>query len=61
MQIKYSGLIEALFCDVNPIPVKQAMNLLGMNVGPCRLPLYPMNDSNLNFLKEKLTECGLKI
>ena len=61
MQIKYSGLIEALFCDVNPIPVKQAMNLLGMNVGPCRLPLYPMNDSNLSFLKEKLIECGLKI
>ena len=61
MQIKYSGLIEALFCDVNPIPVKQAMNLLGMDVGPCRLPLYPMNDSNLSFLKEKLIECGLKI
>jgi 4-hydroxy-tetrahydrodipicolinate synthase len=61
MQIKYSGLIEALFCDVNPIPVKEAMNLLGMNIGPCRLPLYPMNDKNLNFLKEKLLECGFEL
>ena len=52
---------EALFCDVNPTPVKQAMNLLGMDVGPCRLPLYPMNESNLSFLKEKLIECGFKI
>lgn len=58
MQIKYSGLIEALFCDVNPTPVKQAMNLIGMDVGPCRLPLYPMNNSNLQFLKDKLLECG---
>ncbi len=61
MQIKYSGLISALFCDVNPTPVKQAMNLLGMDVGPCRMPLYPMNESNLEFLKSKLCECGLKI
>ena len=58
MQIKYSGLIEALFCDVNPTPVKQAMNLIGMEVGPCRLPLYPMNNTNLQFLKDKLSECG---
>lgn len=61
MQIKYTGLIEALFCDVNPVPVKTAMNLAGMNAGPVRLPLYPMNESNLNFLKEKLTECGIAI
>ncbi len=58
-QIKYMGLIKALFCDVNPVPVKTAMNLLGLNAGPCRLPLYPMNDSNFNLLKEKLTECNL--
>ncbi len=59
MQVKYTGLIDALFCDVNPIPVKTAMNLAGMNVGPLRLPLYPMNESNLNYLKEKLTECNV--
>ncbi len=58
-QIKYMGLIKALFCDVNPAPLKTAMNLMGLNVGPCRLPLYPLNDGNLSFLKEKLIECNL--
>ena len=59
MQVKYTGLIDALFCDVNPIPVKTAMNLAGMGVGPLRLPLYPMNESNLSYLKEKLIECNV--
>ena len=59
MQIAYTGLINALFSDVNPIPVKTAMNLLGMNVGPFRLPLYKMNDAALENLKAKLQECGL--
>ena len=59
MQIQYTGLINALFSDVNPIPVKEAMNLLGMKVGPCRLPLYPMNEKTIENLKAKLTECGL--
>jgi len=58
-QIKYMGLIKALFCDVNPVPVKTAMNLMGLNVGPCRLPLYPMNENNFYLLKEKLIECNL--
>ncbi len=58
-QVKYMGLIKALFCDVNPVPVKTAMNLMGLNAGPCRLPLYPMNESNFAFLKEKLFECNL--
>ncbi len=61
LQIKYTGLINALFCDVNPIPVKTAMNLLGMQSGPVRLPLYPMNESSLEFLKSKLNECGFKV
>lgn len=59
MQQKYIGLIKALFCDVNPTPVKHAMNILGYDVGPCRLPLYPMSDEKVKFLKEKLLECGL--
>ena len=58
MQIKYTGLMNALFCDVNPIPVKEAMNMMGMDVGPCRLPLYPMNDSSKALLEAKLRECG---
>lgn len=58
MQVKYTGLINALFSDVNPVPVKTAMNLCGMNMGPCRLPLYKMNDTNIEKLKEKLKECN---
>ncbi len=59
LQIKYIGLIKALFSDVNPIPIKEAMNILGMGVGSCRLPLYPMSQSAKAVLKEKLAECGL--
>ena len=40
MQNKYLGLFNELFYDVNPIPVKEAMNMLGFDVGPVRLPLY---------------------
>ncbi len=53
-QIKYIGLIKALFCDVNPIPVKEALNILGMNVGPVRLPLCPTNTQNIEFIKREL-------
>ena len=58
LQIKYTGLMNALFSDVNPIPVKEAMNLLGMNAGPCRLPLVPMSDAARRNLEDKLRECG---
>lgn len=58
LQIKYTGLMNALFSDVNPIPIKAAMNLLGLAAGPCRLPLYPMEEKALENLKAKLRECG---
>ena len=60
LQLKHIGLINALFSDVNPIPVKEAMNMLGLDIGPCRLPLYPMNEAAKENLKQKLIECGLK-
>lgn len=60
LQLKHIGLINALFSDVNPVPVKEAMNMLGLDVGPCRLPLYPMSESTKQNLKQKLIECGLK-
>lgn len=44
LQLEYYDLCKALFYDVNPIPVKEALNLMGMNVGPCRLPLCEMED-----------------
>jgi len=54
LQLDYLALINSLFIEVNPIPVKTAMNLLGMNVGDLRLPLCSMGDKNLNTLKTEL-------
>ena len=59
LQIKYLDLINNLFVEVNPIPVKEAMNLIGINVGGCRMPLYPMSDENREKLKASLAKHGL--
>ena len=59
LQIKYLELINALFCDVNPIPVKEAMNLMGKNVGSCRLPLYGMEQEKIDKLASALKNAGL--
>lgn len=59
MQVKANGIMNAMFCDVNPVPVKEAMNLLGMNAGPTRLPLYPVTKQNRELIKSKLIEMGL--
>lgn len=58
---KHIGLMNAMFCDVNPVPVKEAMNMLGLNAGPCRLPLYTTDEKNKNLIKTKLAECGFVI
>lgn len=59
LQIEYLDLINNLFIDVNPIPVKEAMNMMGMEVGPCRLPLYEMSDSAKQALKSSLKKHNL--
>lgn len=59
MQLELLDLINHLFIDVNPIPVKQAMNLMGLNVGECRMPLYKMNDNDIQTLKNSLVAHGL--
>jgi 4-hydroxy-tetrahydrodipicolinate synthase len=59
IQLKTLNLIKALFSEVSPIPVKAAMNMLGMNVGKCRLPLVDMSESNAELLKKALIEYGL--
>ena len=59
LQIKYVNLIGALFSDVNPIPVKEAMNIMGFDVGECRLPLVRMNDGAIANLKAELAKVGL--
>lgn len=55
LQIDMLPLIEGLFCEVNPIPVKAAMRLIGFDCGECRLPLCAMTGGNLNRLKKLLT------
>lgn len=59
LQLRYFGLMKALFCDVNPIPVKEAMNLMGMEVGECRLPLIKMEQSKIDLLKKEMAAVGL--
>ena len=54
LQIGLLPLIEVLFCEVNPIPVKAAMKLIGYDCGPCRLPLTPMGQQNLERLRKLL-------
>ncbi|MDD6102631.1 MAG: 4-hydroxy-tetrahydrodipicolinate synthase [Clostridiales bacterium] len=59
LQLKYIPLINALFSEVNPIPVKKACNLLGYNVGSLRSPLTEMEDANAAKLEKELKAVGL--
>ena len=59
MQFEVLELVDALFCEVNPIPVKHALNLMGMEVGPLRMPLCPMEDANLERLKKAMKNYGI--
>ncbi len=61
LQLKMLDLINTLFIEVNPIPVKTAMNLLGYNVGKLRMPLTDMCEENLNVLKKALVDYGLTV
>ena len=54
MQLRYLELINALFCEVNPIPIKEAMNQLGMNVGGYRLPLCKISDAGRETVRRAL-------
>ena len=59
MQLKYLPLINALFCEVNPIPVKKALNLMGFEAGPLRMPLTEMEDVNAAKLEAEMKKVGL--
>ena len=59
MQLKTIPVINALFCEVNPIPVKAAMNMMGKEVGPLRLPLTEMEPQNKERLKKAMEEYGI--
>ena len=59
LQLVLLDLCNGLFMDVNPIPVKEALNLMGWNVGECRLPLCAMDDASRDKLAEILSKHGL--
>lgn len=59
LQLSTLNLIKTLFSDVSPMPIKAAMNLLGMNVGKCRLPLVEVSDKVLENLKTEMKNYGL--
>ena len=59
LQLEMLPLEEALFCEVNPIPVKYAMNVLGWNAGECRLPLVEPSDAHKAKIEQALLAAGL--
>lgn len=59
MQLEAIDLIDALFCEVNPIPVKMALNLMGMEAGTLRLPLTEMEEANVAKLKAAMEAYGI--
>ena len=61
LQLEAIPLINALFCEVNPIPVKTAMNMMGKEVGPLRMPLCEMEESNKETLAKAMKDYGLKL
>ncbi len=61
LQLKYIDVIHALFCEVNPIPVKAALNLMGKNAGGLRLPLTEISEKNKAVLAAAMKEAGLSL
>ncbi len=59
LQLEYMDLINSLFIEVNPIPVKEAMNMMGVPAGSCRMPLCDMTDANREKLRASLVKHGL--
>lgn len=60
LQLKYFPLINALFCEVNPIPVKKAVNLMGFQVGALRMPLTELEPANAERLLKEMQAIGIK-
>ena len=60
LQLRAISLVEKLFCEVNPIPVKAALNMLGWEVGPLRMPLSEMEEEHQKELKAAMDAFGVK-
>ena len=61
LQLKALPLVEQLFCEVNPIPVKKALNLMGMEVGGLRMPLSELSAEHTESLKKAMVDFGIKL
>lgn len=61
LQLKYLPLINALFSEVNPIPVKAAMNMMGYHTGSLRMPLTEMEDAHKQVLRQAMIDAGIKV
>ena len=61
LQLEALDVIDALFCEVNPIPVKAALNMMGMEAGGLRRPLTVMEEANQARLKKAMTDYGIKV
>ena len=59
LQLRYLDIINDLFIEVNPIPVKEALNLMGKEVGECRLPLIRMEEAKIEKLRSELVKVGI--
>ena len=59
LQFEALDIVDALFCEVNPVPVKHALNLMGWDMGPLRMPLCEMEEKNLERLKKAMVGYGL--
>ena len=61
MQLEYLSLINALFCEVNPIPAKAAMHAMGFGANSLRLPLTPMEAAHEEILLREMRACGINV
>ena len=61
MQLKMMDLVEKMFIEVNPIPVKNAMNMMGFDVGDLKLPLVDLEEANVEKVRKSLLDYGLKV
>ena len=61
IQLRAIPLVDQLFCEVNPIPVKAAMNLMGWEVGPLRMPLTDMEPEHLGNLRQAMIDFGIEV
>lgn len=59
LQLQLMGLCKAMFCEVNPIPVKAALDMMGLPAGPCRLPLVPLSDDHAELVRRELQNASL--